>query len=291
MKDLERQLAHSQKLESVGQLAAGIAHEINTPLQCVTNNIQYLKRACEGMLDVVGRCQDLLESENPSEADADQLRQMLGDRTTASARTEIPEAMVEASEAVGRVVEIVHAMRCMSHPGTAELKPVDLNAVIESAVKISRNYWKEQAEVDLDLEDGLPEPLAQSSEISQVVLNLIVNAADAISETRGARDPLGRITVSTRSVNRHVVIEVRDTGPGIPEELRQRVFDPFFTTKEVGKGSGQGLALAYNVIVKRLQGTLSVESEPGEGAAFIIRIPIVGPEQEPGWVEESAVGH
>ncbi|TWT73606.1 Sensor protein ZraS [Posidoniimonas polymericola] len=290
MKELERQLAHSQKLESVGQLAAGIAHEINTPLQCVTNNIQYLKRACDGMLEVVGSCETLLASDGPNEEEARRLRAMLDDRARSMARTEIPEAVVEASDAVGRVVEIVHAMRCMSHPGTAELKPVDLNSVVQNSVKISRNHWKEQAEVSLDLEDGLPQPLAQSSELSQVILNLLVNAADAIGETRGQRDPLGKITVTTRSVCRHVVVEVSDTGAGIPDELKQRVFDPFFTTKEVGKGSGQGLALAYNVVVKRLQGTLGVESREGEGAKFTIRIPIASHQDDPdpGWVVEPA---
>ncbi|TWT37860.1 Sensor protein ZraS [Posidoniimonas corsicana] len=250
MKDLERRLAHAQKMESVGQLAAGIAHEINTPLQCVTNNIEYLRREMDAVLG----------ASNPQHARASE--------------SEIPEAIDEASEAVQRVVEIVHAMRCMSHPGASELAPTDVNQTIENAVKISRNHWKEHAEVKLDLQAELPQPMAVSSELNQVVLNLVVNAADAIGEKRGERGPLGQITITTRAESRHVSIEVADSGAGIPAEVLPKVFDPFFTTKEIGVGSGQGLALAYNAVVNRLGGTLDVDSVEGQGAAFHIRIPL-----------------
>jgi len=179
---------------------------------------------------------------------------------------------------VERVAKIVLAMKEFSHPGTDEKKLVDINKAIESTITVSRNEWKYVAELHTDLDPNLGLVPCLASELNQVFLNIIVNAAhaigDAIAGREGAR---GTVTIATRPVDDWCEIRISDSGCGIPKAIRHRVFDPFFTTKEVGKGTGQGLAIAHDVVVNKHQGTLAVESEVGAGTTFIIRLPVTVP--------------
>jgi PAS domain S-box-containing protein len=256
LKTLQRQLSQAQKLESIGQLAAGIAHEINTPIQYIGDNAKFLEDAFQ---DIIGVLNARLSRE---QVDLNYLT------------AEIPTAITQLSEGVERVARIVRAMKEFSHPGPVEKTMANLNAAIESTIMVSRNEWKYVAELTADLDPNLPAVPCIVSEFNQVVLNLIVNAGHAIADSAGKNAGLGRIVVATRQAGDSAEIEVRDSGTGIPEEIRNKIFDPFFTTKEVGKGTGQGLAIAHAVIVQKHGGTLWFETEVGRGTAFFIRLPL-----------------
>lgn len=276
-KQLEIELAHAQKLESVGQLAAGIAHEINTPTQFVGDNTRFLKDAFEGLLKLIqaykkmiGACEkdgiqpELLKSIREIEVDSDI------DYLT----TEIPKAVDQSIDGMDRIARIVRAMKEFSHPGNVEKEMANLNHAIETTIIVARNEWKYLAEIKAELSADLPLVYCFVSEINQVLLNLIVNAAHAIDAASVKKNgEKGLITITTRSVDGVVEIRVSDTGSGISEEHRARIFEPFFTTKPAGKGTGQGLALAYQV-VKRHGGTISFATETGKGTTFVIRLPI-----------------
>jgi signal transduction histidine kinase len=190
-------------------------------------------------------------------------------------RSEIPKSIGQSMEGIGRIATIVKAIREFSHPGSAEKAPVDLNGAVESTILVSRNEWKYAAELKTELDPGLPSVRCVPGELNQVVLNLIVNAVHAIADkaphNSGGK---GLITVSTRGDGDWVEVRVTDTGTGIPEAARANVFNPFFTTKAVGKGTGQGLAIAHTVIVQKHGGSIRFETELGVGTTFIIRLPI-----------------
>ncbi len=188
---------------------------------------------------------------------------------------EIPPALEQALTGIERVSKIVRAMKEFSHPGSEEKNAVDINRAIENTITVARNEWKYVAEMKLDLAPDLPLVPCLVGEFNQVILNIIVNAAQAIAGVVG--DNSGRkglITVTTRNADGWAEIRVSDTGPGIPPEAQARIFDPFFTPKDVGKGTGQGLALAHSVIVDKHGGALTFETEEGKGTTFIIRIPL-----------------
>jgi len=256
-------LAQSQKLESIGQLAAGIAHEINTPAQYVGDNLAFLETSFAEIVTALGAA--------PSKGEPDEELAFLLE--------EIPAALRQSREGVARVAEIVRAMKEFSHPGSDEPCPIDLNNAVRNTVTVTRNNWKDVATLDLDLDDALPEVHCLAAQINQAVLNLIVNAADAIREQPN-RKGLGHIQVSTRCDGDHVQLVIRDNGPGVPDEIQRRVFDPFFTTKGVGKGTGQGLAITRSIIVEKHAGTVELESQPGAGATFRIRLPLTPPARE-----------
>jgi PAS domain S-box-containing protein len=274
---LEAQLRQAQKLESIGQLAAGLAHEINTPIQYVGDNTRFLDEAFrelaglfEAYEGVVGAASnggvtpDLLDKVNQASEKAD----------IVYLRAEIPKAIEQSLEGLARVAQIVRAMKEFSHPGPAELTAVDLNRAIESTILVCRNEWKYVAEMVTEFDAGLPLVPCLPGEMNQVILNLVVNAAQAISDVVKQRGGIGTIKVSTRRDGGWVEVRIQDTGAGIPAAIRTRVFDPFFTTKEVGKGTGQGLALAHSVVVQRHQGSITFETEEGLGTVFIIRLPL-----------------
>ncbi|WP_306599573.1 PAS domain S-box protein [Geothrix sp. 21YS21S-2] len=266
---LEVQLRHAQKLEAIGQLAAGIAHEINTPTQYIGDNTKFLAEAFQDLLRVVEGLEEALPEP------AGPLARILEEVDLPYLKEEIPRAIEQSAEGIARVTRIVKAMKDFSHPGSEEPVDVDLNRSIESTITVSRNEWKYVANLVLELDPNLPPVLCYPNEINQAVLNLVVNAAHAISDAQSA-DPetKGTITVSTALDAGMAEIRVRDTGTGIPEHVRPRIFDPFFTTKEVGRGTGQGLAIVHTVIVERHKGTVAFETETGSGSVFILRVPV-----------------
>ncbi|MBI4643649.1 MAG: PAS domain-containing protein, partial [Deltaproteobacteria bacterium] len=274
---LEAQLAQAHKLESIGQLAAGIAHEINTPIQYVGDNIRFLLEAFEDLTALMSEYGKLRAVVQGGEVAPEVIKELekVEDQTDPEYLVkEIPKAIEQSLGGVARVAKIVRAMKDFSHPGIGEKTAVDINKAVESTITVARNEWKYVAEMVTDLDPGLPLVPCLPDEFNQVLLNLIINAAHAIDEVVGkGEQSKGTITISTRKDGDWVEVQVKDTGAGIPEEIKSKIFDPFFTTKQVGKGTGQGLAISHSVIVDKHGGTISFETEMGKGTTFIIRLP------------------
>jgi len=276
IKQLQSQLAQAQKLESVGQLAAGIAHEINTPIQYIGDNGKFLEDAFRDLIRFAdAHARPALDLPEPVKAllpadHGDAIEEGLLEYL----RLEIPRAITQLLEGVDSVARIVRAMKEFSHPGPVEKMPVNINRAIESTILVSRSEWKYVTEVTTDFDPDLPPVRCIAGEFNQVILNLIVNSAHAIADVVSDSGNKGTIHISTRLNGAVVEIRVSDTGGGIPEAIQSKIFDPFFTTKPVGKGTGQGLAIAHAVIVQKHSGALKVESEPGHGTTFIIQLPL-----------------
>ena len=276
---LQSQLLQTQKLESVGQLAAGIAHEINTPTQYVGTNIDFLEDGFKDVATLIAAYHRLLSAEKDhsvTPALIQEIEETIEATDWGYLDKELPLAIAQSKDGVHRISTIVRAMKEFSHPGSKEKIPLALNDLINTTLIVSRNEWKYLADVETDFADNLPLVPCLSDEMGQVFLNLLVNAAHAITTQLGDNPNglKGHITITTRQDGDQAEIRVQDTGCGIPRDILNKVFDPFFTTKEVGKGTGQGLTIARDVIVNKHGGTLEVESEPGQGATFIIRLPI-----------------
>ncbi|HIP40326.1 MAG TPA: PAS domain S-box protein [Desulfocapsa sulfexigens] len=271
---MQTQLLHAQKLESVGQLAAGIAHEINTPTQFIGTNIDFMAEAIQDISDFIEEVQKIADSA-PQEI-GDRMRDALEKVDWEYLAEELPCAISQSQDGVKRVTSIVLAMKEFSHPSSREKVPQDLNHIIETTVTVARNEWKYVADMELDLDPNLPQIPLLTDEMGQVILNMLVNGAHAIAEKLGDNPDgvKGRITVSTKKVEDKVELRISDNGQGITEKVKLRIFDPFFTTKKVGKGTGQGLAISHDVIVEKHHGTIQVDSTPGEGTTFIIRLPL-----------------
>jgi PAS domain S-box-containing protein len=273
---MEAQLRHSQKLSAVGQLASGIAHEINTPTQFVGDNLRFLQEHLSGVLARLEQMQQCLGQADESTRDADiqLLRRALDEMDLAFLTREVPDALSQSVEGMDRIASIVGAMKDFSHnPSPGQFSQVDVGRMIRSTVTLARNEWKYCAEVHLDLPDDLPPVNCMADEISQVILNLLSNAAQALREVKDTKGSSGRIDISARQADEEMVIQVTDNGPGICDDVRERIFEPFFTTKEVGKGTGQGLAIAHATVVEGHQGSIAVDSQPGEGSTFTVRLP------------------
>jgi signal transduction histidine kinase len=267
----------AQKMESIGRLAAGIAHEINTPIQYVGDNIHFLADALVDLFGLINEQKAFVDRARgcPELSDnAEKIRQHAERIDIDYYCSELPNAVSQAFEGVDRITGIVRAMKEFSHPGGDQKQPTDLNKAIESTVTVCRNEWKYVAELELNLDPNLHEVSCYISEINQVVLNMIVNAAHAIEPKHLVTGTKGVISIFTRSVDKAVEIRISDTGTGISEEIREKIFDPFFTTKEVGKGTGQGLAIAYSTVTDNHGGTIEVESAVGQGTMFILRLPL-----------------
>lgn len=273
---LEQQLAQAQKLESIGQLAAGVAHEINTPMQCVVSNVEYLSEVCVNLFEVTDGYRDSLRRPAMSwEERKEALERLEVEYNYPTLRQDTLEAIVESAEAANRVVEVVRAMKTMAHPGSSEKTWIDLNEMIRSAVMVSRNRWKYCASLEMALDESLPCIPLLSNHMNQVLLNLLVNAADAITDQieKQMNDELGTIEVATWWESEGVMLRIRDTGCGMTPQVKRRAFDPFFTTKEVGKGTGQGLAICYDVVVLKHAGRIHIESEVGQGTSITVWLP------------------
>ncbi len=265
-REMERALATTGRMESIGQLAAGVAHEINTPIQFVSDNARFLTTSFDELIDLNGKLVELGRRHDDAATE-----RLTGDADLEFLTEEVPQALAQSKEGLERVSEIVRAMKDFSHPGD-EVGLCDLNAIIETTVSVSRNEWKYVADLHLDLDDELPPVEGSAGRIKQVLLNMIVNAAHAIQDAEESAEH-GRIEVTTSATGTDAVITISDTGCGMDAHTKERVFDQFFTTKEVGRGTGQGLTLAWDM-VKAHGGRIDVQSTVGEGSTFVVTLPI-----------------
>ena len=278
---MARELMQAQRMQAIGQLASGIAHEINTPTQYIGDNARFLQDAFRDVRPLLAEFGRLLRAARNHTITDDLLAEaeakLHGADLDYLAR-EIPLALQQTLEGIEHVASIIGAMREFAHPGNGEKQNVDLNHVIEGAVTLCRSEWKYVAEVVTDFDRELPPVACVPTDINRVVLNLVVNAAHAIAAaTHDGTEGKGVITIRTRFDHPCAEIRVEDTGVGIPDEIRDRIFDMFFTTKEVGRGTGQGLALVHAMVVEKHGGTIRVESQVGRGTAFVVRLPISEP--------------
>lgn len=275
---MEAQLRQAQKLEAIGQLAAGIAHEINTPMQYIGDNIHFLEtgyKVLQPVLEKIGEIPELPGDEASCHAFVEALHKISRETQLDFIISEIPATIRDTLEGIESVAKIVRAMKEFSHPGVENKDNYDLNRAIEQTVIVARNEWKYVADLDVSLDPTIPVFLCYAAEINQSILNMIINAAHAIADrVQTDGNGRGRIGIETRRLGEWAEIRISDTGSGIPERVRDRVFDPFFTTKPVGKGTGQGLALAYSAIVEKHGGELTFETEVGKGTTFIARLPL-----------------
>ncbi|MGA9595821.1 MAG: ATP-binding protein, partial [Acidimicrobiia bacterium] len=275
--ELERSLASARRLETIGQLSAGVAHEINTPVQYVTDNTAFLDHSFGNLLGAVRALSELAEVHDPEavaliskEADLDFLLE------------DIPDAVRQSREGLDQIARIVRAMKAFAHPG--DIGPTDINKLIATTVDISRNEWKYHASIELELAEVLPEPHCDEGQIKQVLINMIINAADGIAD---AGDDKGVIGIRTWSGEVEVVIQISDTGTGMTPEVQERMFERFFTTKPVGRGSGQGLAICYDAVAAH-GGGITVDSTVGAGTTFTITLPLRPPDHPEHADEEQA---
>ncbi len=278
-KIMESQLAQAQKLESIGRLAAGIAHEINTPAQYVGDNARFLQEAhsdMERVHDLYDQLLSEIRSGSPTEELVRKIEAAVQETDLEYIRQEAPKAVRQSLEGIERISGIVRAMKEFSHPGTDVKTHIDLNRAIESTTTVTRNEWKYVAEMVTDFDLHLPLVPCLPAEINQVVLNMIIYASHAVADAlnENGSDKKGTITIATCAQDGHAEIRISDTGIGIPHNIRPKIFDPFFTTKEVGKGTGQGLAISHSVVVDKHGGTVSFESEVGKGTTFLVRLPL-----------------
>jgi PAS domain S-box-containing protein len=276
---LEGQLRQAQKLEAIGQLAAGIAHEINTPTQYVGDNAAFIKESWTGLDELLRTVLTVAEQSKGGGAlpgdTAAQLQRVVEKADLDYLLDEIPRSLNQTLDGVRRVAKIVQAMKEFSHPGGDEKAPIDINHAIDTTLTVARNEWKYVAEVKTEFDRSLPLVPCLAGEFNQVILNLVTNAAHAISDKNGnSGQTLGQITIRTRREENWAEVQIEDTGCGVPESNRSRVFELFFTTKEVGRGTGQGLALAHTIIVKKHGGQIWFQSEEGRGTTFFVRLPL-----------------
>ncbi|MDD2467384.1 MAG: response regulator [Desulfobulbus sp.] len=275
--NVERELRQAQKLEAIGQLAAGIAHEINTPMQYIGDNINFLNDTFSELIAFFKQTSHLLQLIKNLQPDGEviaELEQSIRQADLTYLLEEIPQTIRQSLDGVERVGAIVRAMREFSHPGSEEKVPVDINRALDNILIVSRNAWKYVADIETDFAADLPLLHCLPGEINQVFLNIIINAAHAIGDvTDGGNAGKGCIRVSTSVHEQWLEVRIADNGGGIDKTVQDRIFDPFFTTKEIGKGTGQGLAIARNVVVDKHQGTISFATEAGKGTTFIVRLP------------------
>jgi two-component system NtrC family sensor kinase len=266
-KRAEQRLAAGEKLESIGRLAAGVAHEINTPIQFLNDSVYFIREAMQDLLAHNAKLTALLPTPPEPDPEIEDLK------------VELPPALDRVVDGLARIAEIVRSMKEFSHADQEEMSRVDLNRAIASTLVIARTEYKYVADVQTEFASELPFVTCHGGQINQVVLNLVVNAAHAIEEVVRGTGKKGLIKVRTHVEGAEVVISVSDTGRGIPEAIRTRIFDPFFTTKEVGKGTGQGLSIAHNVI-KAHGGKLEFVTEVGKGTTFFVRLPLDASDDE-----------
>jgi PAS domain S-box-containing protein len=274
----QAELVAGRHMATLGTLAAGVAHEINTPIQFVGDSVQYLRDAASELLGLIEKLQELRKSAlagSPLEEVMAAAHEAEEEADLSYMRENMPQAFERCIDGLNRVTTIVRSLKDFAHPSGTEMMPADLNRAVEGTLTIAANEYKYVATVKTDL-GLLPPVVCHVGEISQAVLNIVVNAAHAIADVVKDSGEKGVISVRTRVEGDDVVIAISDTGTGIPESARPRIFDPFFTTKAVGKGTGQGLAIAHSSVNDRHGGKLTFETELGKGTTFFIRLPING---------------
>ncbi len=273
---LEREIAQGQKLESVGRIAAGVAHEINTSTQFISDSVRFVRHALRdlplALADYRALAAGVLSGQDVSSA------ARKASETDEAADVDYflknaPDALDRALDGIGRVGSIVKSMTDFAHPDADVQANVDVNRAVRVTLNMARNEYKSVAELETDFGD-IPTVRCHAGDINQVVLNLLLNAAHAIGDVVRDTSTRGRITVRTRAIGDFVEISISDTGAGIPESVRGRIFEPFVTTKEVGRGTGQGLALSRGIVVEKLKGSLHFETETGRGTTFFVRLPV-----------------
>ena len=277
-KTMEYQDKQTQKLESIGQLAAGIAHEINTPIQYLGDNIRFFQDSFQDIEMILERFRKLLEAVKTGSVAGPFIHEVesaMEEIDLEYLEEELPKAIEQSLEGLHHVTEIVSAMKQFCHPGIEEKKATDINKAIQNTITVTRNEWKYVADMVTDFDPAMPPVLCLQGEFKQVIMNLIINAAHSIEDVVG-KNPgeKGIIKIRTHYDDTWAEVRVSDTGQGIPKDIRPRIFDPFFTTKDVGKGSGQGLAISHSVIVNKHYGTIGFETEMGKGTTMIIRLPM-----------------
>jgi len=275
-KRLEAELHQAQRLESVGQLAAGIAHELNTPIQYVGDNLRFLQEAFQSRSAVFARYEEVRQAAEQGEVSAEMLAVLAGAIQEADfdyLGEEIPKALAQSLDGTERVATIVRAMKEFAHPGRKEKAAADLNKALTNTLTVARNELKYVADVETDFGE-LPAVVCDVAGMNQVFLNILINAAHAIGPVMKSTGKKGKITVRTRVEDGQAVITISDTGCGIPEQIRSKVFDPFFTTKPVGQGTGQGLSIARSIVVEKHGGALVFEPNGGQGTKFRISLPL-----------------
>lgn len=274
---LETELRAAQKLECVGRLASGVAHEINTPVQFVSDNIRFVAESFAAIASLVAKFRELVAA-GPDERDAlaEAAREADAAADTDYILENIPLALESSVEGLDQIARIVRSLKAFSHPDQRQCSTVDLNACIQNTLTIAAHEYRHLADVQTELGD-LPPVLCHGGEINQVLLNLVVNAAHAIADLVEGTDRRGTIKVRTWCEDDTVLVCIRDTGTGIPSKIRDKIFDPFFTTKDVGRGTGQGLPFARSVVVDKHHGELTFETDVGRGTAFLVRLPVEPP--------------
>ena len=278
-KIIEMRLQQSQKLEAIGQLASGIAHELNTPIQFLSDNFNFIMDNFRDMMPVFSACRELVNDtafpQVPAER-VDKIRDRLDNLDFPYLVIELPQAFEQSQEGIQRIAAIVRSMKEFSHPGSGERSSIDLNQALSNTVAVARSEWKHVAEVELELAPDMPLVPCYEGNLKQVFLNLIVNAAQAIGDVMKKEKSIakGIIKIGTSFDGQFARITVADNGPGIPANLQDKIFRPFFTTKEVGRGTGQGLAISHDVVVNKHHGRLYFESEEGKGTVFYIELPL-----------------
>jgi PAS domain S-box-containing protein len=271
-----RMAMHTEKLSAIGQLAAGVAHELNTPAQYVSDNLTFLRDTWSELDAAMAFCLAPAHALIPSDSGSSDGVIFAGPpRDWDWLRKEVPKAISQSLEGIRRMTKILGAMRRFSHSGGGEREEVDLNEALDATITVAQHQIKEIADVQTDYQPDLPRVECYCDELNQVFLNLIVNATHAIRDasTQGTRHR-GKLTIRTRQIDQDVQIEIQDNGSGIPLDVRDRVFDPFFTTKQVGEGTGQGLAICHEIVVQKHHGTIWFDTEIDKGTTFFVRIPI-----------------
>ncbi len=274
IKKQETQIRHLQKMESIGTLAAGIAHEINTPSQFVSDNLSFLRDSFGEIKPILAALKDLEGFSNGFE----EFNKLIENTDIEYLQEEIPLAIDQSIDGVKRIASIVGAMRDFAHTGPKDKVSADIHKIIETSITLSKNAWKYIAEIETNFEENLPSIICQPNDLNQVIVNMIVNSSHAMEDKfKDVENMKGKIEIQTTLSDNNIVILIKDNGAGMPEKVIKRIFDPFYTTKDVGKGTGQGLAIAYDIIVTKHGGDIEVSSEEGVGTEFVIKLPLEPP--------------
>lgn len=272
---MEAELRLAQKLESIGQLAAGIAHEINTPIQYISDNTRYLSDAFDSFVALFKQLLPLADQAADHDNVIAQAVETIRSGDLADLAEDVPEAIAETLDGIGQVADIIKSMKEFSHMGSQEKTAVDINHALETTATVARGEWKHLAEIEWQLAKHLPAVNAVAAELTQVFLNLLINAAHAVAAAHGASGVgPGLIRIATTVEDDGVMVRITDNGIGIPDDAKEHIFDPFFTTKDVGEGSGQGLSVARSIIVNHHNGMIDAESVRGVGTTLSVWLPL-----------------